>query len=169
MKKRLYIILLSFVAILFIIVYIWCFQIGGYSFNWELTIQVSQPLEIVYEMKALADKHGRIANVSLEIQELWVYDKTVTARFQDFEKAYVLTVVYYRDSKKVDLHINRTRKLIKPVLCYEKWQYDVEYFQSITGDFTEYTIDGVWEKDLLSFIIDGRKYDANLITGEISF
>ena len=164
------IVICFFAAALFLAaVYIWRYQIGGYSVSGELKSRASQPIEIIDEINALASKHGKIAITELVIQELEVSGSTITAVYSNFEKNYVLTITYKCDANRISYYINRTRKLAQPALSYSEWRYDTDYFKSMVGDFSKYKIDGVWEKDILYFSVDGISYRANLITGEMDF
>lgn len=171
MRKPLRIIILLLLAAILIalLAYLWCFQIGGYSVSGELKSRASQPIEIIDEINALASKHGKIAITELVIQELEVSGSTITAVYSNFEKDYVLTITYKCDANRISYYINRTRKLAQPALSYSEWRYDTDYFKSMVGDFSKYKIDGVWEKDILYFSVDGISYRANLITGEMDF
>lgn len=165
-KNKQLVMCIAFVVLLFLLIYLCRYQWLGYSQNVSF--------ENIHTVKEISDifssyviSHSKMAFVELYLQEIEVSDETIMARYSNYEKQYILTLVYIAKDSELSISINRTLKMAAPNLNLSQWRFDIDYFQSEIGPINGYDVNSKWGGDRLFFTVNDIRYEANPLTGEL--
>lgn len=165
-KRKLLIACVVSILITFLLIYLCKYQWVGYSRKVSFT-NMHTVKEISDNFSPYVISHSNMAFVELHLQEIEMTEETIMARYSNYEKQYILTLVYIPQDSELSIFINRTLKMAAPNLNLSQWRYDIDYFQSEVGPISEYDANSKWGGDRIFFTVDDIRYEANPLTGEL--
>lgn len=151
-------------------IYLIRFQLFGYRINCKFNTSEHEAREILQQFSPIVEAHAKTAFCwPLSLQSIYWSENECVLEYSNYDKKYVLTIIYVPGQTEAKLQITRSLKLRKPRMNYLSWNYGIAYFSNILGTISSYSAQSNQDQDMFFFNISGNSYRASPVTGEYFF